>query len=154
MCLMISCLIIGVESPQMFVMYLLFQSGLMVFFVGLKGGVWYAYILFLVFLGGMLILFVYASSLASAVKLDYSLKKYVMVLISGLIMLLSVKFCVVNTPLMSSENSNIEGSMVKELISDLSSSFYLYIVCYLLLTLYNVCWMMKFFEGPLKKFSL
>lgn len=154
MCLIISCLIIGVESPQIFVMYLLFQSGLIVFFVGLKGGVWYAYILFLVFLGGILILFVYARSLASAVKLDYSLKKYVIVLIRGLIILLRVKFCVVNTPLIRSENSNIEGSIVKELISDLRRSFYLYIVCYLLLTLYNVCWIIKFFEGPLKKFSL
>nr|ASN74439.1 NADH dehydrogenase subunit 6 [Armadillidium vulgare] len=154
MCVMVSCLIISIESPQLFVMYLLFQSGLMVIFMGLLGGVWYAYILFLVFLGGMLILFVYTSSLAAEVKLDYSVNKYFMVLFSGLFMVLLISMSSMGEYLGESDNFNIEGDMMKELVSMFSGALYLYVVIYLLIALYNVCWMMKIFEGPLQKFTL
>lgn len=152
--MIISCLIISVESPQLFVAYLLLQSCLIVFFMGLKGEIWYAYILFLVFLGGMLILFVYARSLASEVKLDYTLKKYFIVFFRVVIVFLLAEVRTTNFYFGKLENYNIEGDRIKEIVSNFRGVFYLYVVGYLLLTLYNVCWVMKIFEGPLQKFTL
>jgi len=151
---MVSCLIIRIESPQLFVIYLLFQSGLIVIFIGLLGGVWYAYVLFLVFLGGMLILFVYARSLAAEVKLDYRVNKYFIVLFRGLSMVLLIKTRSTNIYLGGSDNFNIEGDIIKELVSIFRGALYLYVVVYLLIALYNVCWIIKIFEGPLQKFTL
>lgn len=122
--------------------------------MGLKGEVWYAYILFLVFLGGILILFVYARSLASAVKLDYTLNKYFITFFSGLIILVLIELRKIDMTLIKLESYNIEGNVIKELVSRFRGIFYLYIVGYLLLTLYNVCWILKTFEGPLQKFTL
>lgn len=100
-----------------------------------------------------MILFVYARSLSSEVKLDYSLKKYFTVFFIRLIILLRVGFRVTNISLSKLERYNIERSIIKELISSLRGGFYLYVIGYLLLTLYNVCWIMKIYEGPFKKFS-
>lgn len=150
---MVSCFIIRVERPQLLVICLLFQSGLMVIYSGLIGGVWYAYILFLVFLGGILILFVYASSLTSEIKLDYNTKKYFLVFFRGIAISLLIWLNRLNTSLVSIENSNFEGDSMKELISEFRWVLYLYVVGYLLLTLYNVCWVIKIFEGPFQKFN-
>lgn len=151
---MVSCLIIRIESPQLFVIYLLFQSGLIVIFIGLLGGVWYAYILFLVFLGGILILFVYARSLAAEVKLDYRVNKYFIVLFRGLFMVLLIRIRSTDEYLGGFNNLNIEGDIIKELVSIFRGALYLYVVIYLLIALYNVCWIIKIFEGPLQKFTL
>lgn len=153
LCFIISCLIIRVESPQLFVIYLLFQSGLIVFLIRLVGGIWYAYILFLVFLGGILILFVYTRSLTSEIKLDYRIKKYFIVFSRGVVIFVLVKFRELNLFLRDLGSLNVEIGIVKELISKFRGVLYLYIVGYLLLALYNVCWMIKIFEGPLQKFT-
>lgn len=49
--------------------------------------VWYAYILFLVFLGGMLVVFIYIRRLASRIKVD---PQYINFLKIGLIALVSI----------------------------------------------------------------
>nr|APU89566.1 NADH dehydrogenase subunit 6 [Armadillidium album] len=150
--LLMFCLIIGLESPQFLIMCLLIQTIVVVILMGLASKLWYAYVLFLVFFGGMLILFVYVSSLASSMKLDYnSGSNFFILIFSSMIVMLSL----ISKPvfILIVEDMNFsESNMVSILLSDLSWLLYLYVVSYLLVALYNVCWMVKVFEGPLRVF--
>nr|ABR12818.2 NADH dehydrogenase subunit 6 [Armadillidium vulgare] len=141
------------KAPNYLVMYLIISISFDSYFHSVaSGSMMCLYSIFGVF-GSNINSFVYASSLAAEVKLDYSVNKYFMVLFSGLFMVLLISMSSTNVYLGGSNNFNIEGDMMKELVSMFSGVLYLYVVIYLLIALYNVCWMMKIFEGPLQKFT-
>nr|AAS00878.1 NADH dehydrogenase subunit 6 [Hutchinsoniella macracantha] len=65
MSIFLSLILSGVNHPLSLGLVLLFQALLVCFFVGgYSFSYWFSYILFLIFLGGMLILFLYVASLA------------------------------------------------------------------------------------------
>nr|AKG95413.1 NADH dehydrogenase subunit 6 [Cylisticus convexus] len=151
LCLAMSCVVMSLESPQILVFCLVMQSFLVVTLMGFLSSIWYSYILFLVFLGGMLVIFVYISSLAAGVKIDYQLKfsSFVFIGMMFMIFLLNWSDC----KMMFSEIFSVmlmDTYGVHSLISMWSFILYLFIVGYLLLALYNVCWMMKTNKGPLR----
>nr|YP_009050449.1 NADH dehydrogenase subunit 6 [Paraglypturus tonganus (nomen nudum)]AIG22703.1 NADH dehydrogenase subunit 6 [Paraglypturus tonganus (nomen nudum)] len=117
---------------------------------------WFSYVLFLVFLGGMLVLFIYVASLASNESFKLSMTGLVFFVISALCMLLffmldmmgvSVKFFIE-----SSDFSGVYSNM--DLVSLIYGKsvmiFTLYVVLYLLLTLFAVVEITGSYFGPLR----
>nr|YP_009973292.1 NADH dehydrogenase subunit 6 [Chinapotamon maolanense]QNH92743.1 NADH dehydrogenase subunit 6 [Chinapotamon maolanense] len=118
---------------------------------------WFSYVLFLIFLGGMLVLFIYVASLASNEIFLPSLTFFIMFLI--LTILLCFSFFFLDTVLISSF-SNLPNSSINFLSSTAhitswifntpSMFFTLFIISYLLLTLLVVVKIINLFKGPLR----
>nr|QXT45874.1 NADH dehydrogenase subunit 6 [Cinygmina sp. 07BF96] len=121
---------------------------------------WFSYILFLVFLGGMLVLFIYVTSLASNEMFSISSQSLIGVsLVGGCL----ITFSLLNDPSswLSPELSEQILQPQTQLMSDLSTlllklysapSFYLtlLLVVYLFLTLIAVVTITQIHEGPLR----
>nr|YP_009992277.1 NADH dehydrogenase subunit 6 [Chasmagnathus convexus]QNN90150.1 NADH dehydrogenase subunit 6 [Chasmagnathus convexus] len=122
---------------------------------------WFSYILFLVFLGGMLVLFIYIASLASNESFSFSLTTFFFSL-----MFLSLFVFVILSldPLVISPNSSsLSPTSLSSLVSTPfiinwiyntpSMIFTISIVSYLLLMLIVVVKIISLFKGPLRLIS-
>ena len=118
---------------------------------------WFSYILFIIFLGGMLVLFIYVTSLASNESFHFSYSALAISLISLCLIIPLTLFWdsllnafIVQLPLSS---LNIESSNVF-IISWIYRSnlinFTLFIILYLLLTLIVVVKITNLFKGPFR----
>lgn len=122
---------------------------------------WFSYILFLVFIGGILILFIYISSLASNEKLNFSsqpLIKFLIIFnITVFITIFIDKFYTLNY-LMNEDINNISFNyLINENFLSLSKMYdqpnnfiILILIIYLLLTLVIVVKITNLFIGPLR----
>nr|ANZ03458.1 NADH dehydrogenase subunit 6 [Drosophila suzukii] len=126
---------------------------------------WYSYILFLIFLGGMLVLFIYVTSLASNEMFNLSIK---LTLFSSLIlfMMLILSFIVDKTSislfLMNNEMESIikmnsyftENSLSLNKLYNFPTNFItILLMNYLLITLIVVVKITKLFKGPIRMMS-
>nr|YP_009001917.1 NADH dehydrogenase subunit 6 [Neochauliodes bowringi]AFB20499.1 NADH dehydrogenase subunit 6 [Neochauliodes bowringi] len=122
---------------------------------------WFSYILFLILLGGMLILFIYMTSLASNELFSFSMKSLLMNLISLLIMMilyftytpyinmLNLDMSQFNLYSIYSEN-NVE---LLKLFNFPTMNLTLMLVNYLFLTLIIVVKITNINQGPLRQFN-
>lgn len=151
-CLVLSICIVLVSSPQVIVLMLVWQTFAISLLLGLMNNVWYAYILFLVFLGGMLVVFIYIRRLASRIKVD---PQYINFLKTGLIALVSIFIMLwrySGWPLLSTNHLFYrEYKIVYIFALDSVYLLYLFVVRYLLLTLWVVCVLVKISKGPIRK---
>nr|YP_009130815.1 NADH dehydrogenase subunit 6 [Metapenaeus ensis]AKA27973.1 NADH dehydrogenase subunit 6 [Metapenaeus ensis]QID77074.1 NADH dehydrogenase subunit 6 [Metapenaeus ensis]UUF68265.1 NADH dehydrogenase subunit 6 [Metapenaeus ensis] len=119
---------------------------------------WFSYILFLIFLGGMLVLFMYVASLASNETFSFS---SLLVMITGSVMFVSVVIALLDPMLLNHPIHLAQSSIMTELTNStpvLLSTIYnktttnltLFIVLYLLLTLIAVVKITNTFFGPLR----
>nr|YP_009114941.1 NADH dehydrogenase subunit 6 [Acroneuria hainana]AIX03646.1 NADH dehydrogenase subunit 6 [Acroneuria hainana] len=118
---------------------------------------WFSYILFLVFLGGLLVLFIYVTSLASNEM--FSLSTFTLLLalvplsictVSSLILDPSILPTPANhTEIFASYTEEITLSLMK-LYNTTTSTITLMLVLYLFLTLIAVVKITKIFHGPLR----
>nr|VFU96079.1 NADH dehydrogenase subunit 6 [Proasellus coiffaiti] len=139
------------STPHILIASLLSSTLMSAIFLGmLKSFPWLAYILFLVFLGGILILFTYVSSLNSNplfVELNTT--------VAALWTLFSASLLVSNV-LPTPDTWKMEGTTValnfsmKELFTPAFCPIYLYLFIYLLITLLYVVTIMKVFYAPLR----
>nr|QNE85437.1 NADH dehydrogenase subunit 6 [Helina latitarsis] len=122
---------------------------------------WFSYILFLVFLGGMLVLFIYVTSLASNEMFSFSMKLISMSLMIFILMMMMMMYIDKNFLLMYSNletNSilNLNSYMMENSIS--LNKLYNYpnnlitilLMNYLLITLIAIVKITKLFKGPLR----
>nr|YP_009671928.1 NADH dehydrogenase subunit 6 [Strahlaxius plectrorhynchus]QCX31788.1 NADH dehydrogenase subunit 6 [Strahlaxius plectrorhynchus] len=136
---------------------LLLQTCMVCIASGLVGNsFWFSYILFLVFLGGMLVLFIYVASLASNESFKLSLKMFlsfipiissamIIYMLDSLLETLKFSFLGPYTEFMM----NME-TLVSKIYSVPSMGFTMYVVMYLLLTLFVVVEITGTFWGPLR----
>nr|YP_009271882.1 NADH dehydrogenase subunit 6 [Xylotrechus grayii]AIW58316.1 NADH dehydrogenase subunit 6 [Xylotrechus grayii] len=145
------------NHPLSFGMILLIQTLLITIESGMMNlNFWYSYILFLVMVGGMLILFMYMTSVASNEKFKFSIK--MMPFLTTMMMLL-----LINTMLdpMISEKKKINYELINNYyMNKMSLSKYMnfpnsmlmiLIICYLLLSLIMVVKITKIQYGPLRQ---
>lgn len=122
---------------------------------------WFSYILFLVFLGGILVLFIYVASLASNESFSFSLTTF---LFSIRLVSLFIFVLLFLDPLIISPNSSsLSTSSLKYYLSTPiiinwiyntpSIIFTIFIVSYLLLILIVVVKIVNLFKGPLRLIS-
>nr|URX52699.1 NADH dehydrogenase subunit 6 [Glyptotermes sp. 1 AB-2022a] len=115
---------------------------------------WFQYILFMVFVGGMLVLFIYVTSLASNEMFSLSTK-----MMTTLILMLPSLMMIENQmKLISKETTNYETMMVEE-ITTMTSKLYnqpngtmtILMALYLFLTLIVVVKITNISKGPLRQ---
>nr|WPN89775.1 NADH dehydrogenase subunit 6 [Sinoscolia sp. 1 GYN-2023a] len=124
---------------------------------------WYSYILFLIMLGGMLILFIYISSLSSNMKflinknfMNYLLYSSILIILI-LTMIFKFKFNLMfNSNILSLFNIEIEQNfMLKMSLNKLynkpTNSMMILMINYLLLTLFIMVKITNIKLGPLRK---
>lgn len=164
--LLSSCLIIGltfitINHPLAIGLILLCQTLIISLITGLLSTTfWFSYILFLVFLGGILVLFIYVTSLASNEIFSISSQTLILrvVFFSGLFVI-----SLFNDPSMwlspnTSDQILCASSLLDPSLSNLLIKLYnnpthlltLLLVIYLFLTLVAVVTITDIFEGPLR----
>nr|QXG19144.1 NADH dehydrogenase subunit 6 [Drosophila bipectinata]QXG19339.1 NADH dehydrogenase subunit 6 [Drosophila malerkotliana] len=123
---------------------------------------WYSYILFLIFLGGMLVLFIYVTSLASNEMFNLSIKLtmfsmfllFILFLLSIIIDKTSISFFLNNNEMLSIFNMNsyfTENSLSLNKLYNFPTNFItILLMNYLLITLIVVVKITKLFKGPLR----
>nr|AVN67357.1 NADH dehydrogenase subunit 6 [Byrsotria rothi] len=119
---------------------------------------WFSYILFLIFLGGMLVLFIYVASLASNEMFSLDVKSILISIISAIVM-----YCIIKT--LSSTNfqnqetntfmilSNQSTLPLIKLYNKPTNMITIMLALYLLLTLIVVVNITNIFKGPLRQMN-
>nr|QLY90042.1 NADH dehydrogenase subunit 6 [Nemotelus notatus] len=158
-----SMMFIQMTHPLAMGLMLLIQSFLTCLITGLMyNSFWYSYVLFLVFLGGMLILFIYVTSLASNEMFSFSLK--IMIKSMMLFTILMLMLMIMDTTLISNlfENDNLKSFFNKQNLMPMNSislmNIYnfpinlisILLMNYLLLTLVVVVKITNLSYGPLR----
>nr|QZJ45830.1 NADH dehydrogenase subunit 6 [Holotrichia parallela] len=117
---------------------------------------WYSYILFLVMIGGMLVLFIYMTSVASNEKFTFSIKITLMIILMFLIMLFFMMMMDPFFPNINnlntesySNNMNYTMSLNKFFNTPMSLVMFMMII-YLLMTLIAVVKITNIKSGPLR----
>nr|YP_010010515.1 NADH dehydrogenase subunit 6 [Callosobruchus maculatus]YP_010876301.1 NADH dehydrogenase subunit 6 [Bruchus pisorum]QOH99483.1 NADH dehydrogenase subunit 6 [Callosobruchus maculatus]WHE17352.1 NADH dehydrogenase subunit 6 [Bruchus pisorum] len=91
--MMMSMMFMFLNHPLSMGMILLIQTILTALMTGLMNyNFWFSYILFLIMIGGMLILFIYMTSIASNEKFKFSMKMLNMMIINFSILMLLILF--------------------------------------------------------------
>nr|QGR24004.1 NADH dehydrogenase subunit 6 [Drosophila koepferae] len=123
---------------------------------------WFSYILFLIFLGGMLVLFIYVTSLASNEMFNLSLKLTMIcliLLISSILLILFLDKNYFSFFLINNEMQNIsyiysyfpENSLSLNKLYNFPTNFVTTLLMnYLLITLIVIVKITKLFKGPLR----
>jgi len=123
---------------------------------------WFSYILFLIFVGGLLILFIYVISLASNEMFNFSLKillnKWIFFLVFIFIIYFLdfslINFFNKNSDIFKIENLKILNIETNELINKIYNFprriITIILIIYLFLCLIAICKIINIFEGPLR----
>lgn len=122
---------------------------------------WFSYILFLILIGGILILFIYISSLASNEKINFTLKPLIKLIIFVnlriIIFLFADKFYLINWFFNEEINYSLQLRLINENYLSLSKIYnqpnnwiIILLISYLLLTLIIVVKITNLFIGPLR----
>nr|YP_010988598.1 NADH dehydrogenase subunit 6 [Pteroptyx valida]WOR80755.1 NADH dehydrogenase subunit 6 [Pteroptyx valida] len=150
-----------ISHPLSMGMILLIQTLLISMWTGsMSMNFWYSYILFIVMVGGMLILFIYMTSVASNEKFSFSkINMFIIMLMSSIIIMSMMTDQIYN--MMSSMNSDL--MMYSNMISFKMSlnKFIMYpmmmmsltLIIYLLITLIAVSKITNIQSGPLRKYN-
>lgn len=161
--LLLSILFIQIKHPLAIGLTLLIQTIVITLLTGLINKTyWFSYILFLVFVGGILVLFVYVTSLASNEIFSIPSKNIVIAITS--ITILSLTFLIIDKGLIFSfiENNEIQSiSFIKSYILENQidlNKLYSYptnfitiiLINYLLITLIAIVKITNLFYGPLR----
>nr|YP_010118101.1 NADH dehydrogenase subunit 6 [Popillia mutans]QPN54195.1 NADH dehydrogenase subunit 6 [Popillia mutans] len=118
---------------------------------------WYSYILFLIMIGGMLVLFIYMTSVASNEKFTFSIKITLMIITLSLILLFTIAMM---DPYYSNMNSIFTENLNNYKEYNMSFSKYLsypniiimyMMIIYLLITLVAIVKITQIEKGPLRQ---
>nr|AYR05160.1 NADH dehydrogenase subunit 6 [Coleoptera sp. ACP-2013] len=156
---MISIIFMFLNHPLSLGLILLLQTILIALISGLMHlNFWYSYILFLIMIGGMLILFMYMTSIASNEKFKFSNKIFFMTLIilsmSMLIIFLDKFFINLNPQTYDSmqvSTPTIFNLSLFKFFNIPSSNIFYMIILYLLITLIMVVKITNIKSGPLRQ---
>nr|YP_010491965.1 NADH dehydrogenase subunit 6 [Eucrate crenata]UWM93447.1 NADH dehydrogenase subunit 6 [Eucrate crenata]WAK85101.1 NADH dehydrogenase subunit 6 [Eucrate crenata] len=146
------------SHPLALGLILLLQTMLIAMSAGLfTYSFWFSYILFMIFLGGMLVLFIYVASLASNELFSFSLTNFLffssmLILITFMLMFMDPLLISNHSSLLISSANSIYStySNISWIYSFMNSIFTLFIIFYLLLTLIVVVKIVNLFKGPLR----
>nr|URX54484.1 NADH dehydrogenase subunit 6 [Neotermes sp. 8 AB-2022a] len=152
-----SAMFTQMNHPLAMGMMLLLQTMMTCLISGLMHqSFWFQYILFMVFVGGMLVLFIYMASLASNEM--FSLSTKMMVMTTMMIMTMSI---IKDQTMINSSEMNLYELMTKNEIITMTSKLYnqpngtltILMALYLLMTLIVVVKVTNVSKGPLRQTS-
>nr|URX52939.1 NADH dehydrogenase subunit 6 [Cryptotermes cynocephalus] len=142
------------NHPLAMGMMLLLQTAMMCLISGLMHqSFWFQYILFMVFIGGMLVLFIYVASLASNEMFSMSTK--MMATLTGMMIASTM---IKNQPILNSSDSTVYNTtsdeiilMTSKLYNQPSGTLTILAALYLLMTLVVVVKITNVSKGPLRQ---
>nr|YP_010946372.1 NADH dehydrogenase subunit 6 [Balta hwangorum]WGO57090.1 NADH dehydrogenase subunit 6 [Balta hwangorum] len=145
------------NHPMTLGMMLLLQTMMISMLSGLMSQTfWFSYVLMLVFLGGMMVLFIYVTSIASNEIMKTSMKMFIMMtMTTTLVMSIMNPYLemnnqeTMNTMMM---NMNTNESLMK-LYNNPTNSITIMMASYLFITLIAVVKLTNIFKGPLRKMN-
>nr|YP_009239905.1 NADH dehydrogenase subunit 6 [Grapsus tenuicrustatus]AMN14539.1 NADH dehydrogenase subunit 6 [Grapsus tenuicrustatus] len=153
----LSFLFTQLSHPLAMGLALLTQTVLVSLTVGLSTySFWMSYILFLVFLGGMLVLFIYVASIASNQPFFFSSSLaffFMMVTFVSLLLLFSDSLLVLSPSSLPTSCLDFSISTpltISWVYNTPSMTFTIFVISYLLLTLIVVVKIVSLFKGPLR----
>nr|YP_009407572.1 NADH dehydrogenase subunit 6 [Anabropsis carli]ASA68846.1 NADH dehydrogenase subunit 6 [Anabropsis carli] len=163
--MMIALIFTQLNHPLAMTLIILMQTLLICLMTGLiSQSFWFSYILFLVFLGGMLVLFIYITSLASnemfAIPTKFILSSLIilMILISTSFILDSslINLNIINNDMNTTINNssylyNESTISLMKLYNNPTELITLMLVLYLFLTLIAIVKITNIFQGPLRQ---
>nr|YP_009515645.1 NADH dehydrogenase subunit 6 [Nannophya pygmaea]ATL58833.1 NADH dehydrogenase subunit 6 [Nannophya pygmaea] len=151
-----SLLFSSMSHPMNMGITLLMQTLLMCILTGMMSySSWFSYILFLVFLGGMLVLFIYMTSIAS----NEMFKMNMFMMLSSGLFIMAIMMCMVimdpffmNNPITENFLINTKSSsmVMSPLYNTPGSYITVFMVLYLFLTLIVIVAITKSNKGPLR----
>nr|QBZ37572.1 NADH dehydrogenase subunit 6 [Sinodendron rugosum] len=156
MSILASVLIILLNHPFSMGAILLWQTTLVAFISGLLSyNFWYSYLLFLIMIGGMLVLFIYMTSVASNEKFKFSNKIYIMFMSILLLMIMSSIvldpfYSFLNNQNLMTSNNFINQSLIK-FINTPTNLILIMVIIYLFITLVAVVKITDIKHGPLRQ---
>nr|YP_006576040.1 NADH dehydrogenase subunit 6 [Necrophila americana]ACZ58567.1 NADH dehydrogenase subunit 6 [Necrophila americana] len=154
--LMLSFTFIFMSHPLSMGLVLLSQTILIALITGfISLNFWFSYILFLIMIGGMLVLFIYMTSVASNEKFKYS---NLITIMNIFIIILSLPFYFMDSMLIYINNMQVETLINEEIYISLSKFFnfpssviLLMMIIYLFITLIAVVKITNISYGPLRQ---
>nr|UQJ73431.1 NADH dehydrogenase subunit 6 [Diamesa sp. 9XL] len=158
-----STIFMQMKHPMAMGLMLLVQTALICLVTGnYSKTFWFSYVLFLIFLGGMLVLFIYVTSLASNEMFSFSMKIFIMsisILFISLVMMLIMDNSMIANFLSNNEvysmmdmKSFINENTVSlnKLYNFPTNMLTILLINYLFLTLIAVVKITNIYEGPLR----
>nr|AND96149.1 NADH deshydrogenase subunit 6 [Onthophagus fimetarius] len=155
MMFMLSMMMVWMKHPLTMGIILLIQTINLTLYMGyLNMNYWYSYILFLIMIGGMLVLFIYMTSVASNEKFIPSMKLFIlssfmMFWFFILYMIMDPYYLMMNSNFKENNNDFINLSLNKYFNFPNSMIMYLLII-YLLITLLVIVKITSFKKGSLR----
>nr|YP_010947035.1 NADH dehydrogenase subunit 6 [Eupolyphaga hanae]WGO57831.1 NADH dehydrogenase subunit 6 [Eupolyphaga hanae] len=155
--IIMSMMFTQINHPLAMGLILLMQTTILCLISGLMVQTfWFSYVLFLIFLGGMLVLFIYVTSLASNEMFNMSMKMMMSSSIfTTLLLMMVMKMPQNNTDLINQEmimnNENI--LLLMKLYNGSSSLVTILLASYLFLTLIAVVKITNISKGPLRQMN-
>nr|YP_009971718.1 NADH dehydrogenase subunit 6 [Thesaurus albertalleni]QNG56428.1 NADH dehydrogenase subunit 6 [Thesaurus albertalleni] len=151
-----SLMFLFMNHPLSFGLILLIQTILTMFITGMMSlNFWYSYILFLIMIGGMLVLFMYMTSIASNEKFKFSLNLTYLFLMSFLILpltlLMNNNIKYFNENFISQNKSSMYQLSMNKYMYMPSMMIYLMIIIYLFITLIAIVKITNISYGPLRQ---
>nr|YP_010397522.1 NADH dehydrogenase subunit 6 [Sympotthastia takatensis]UQJ73392.1 NADH dehydrogenase subunit 6 [Sympotthastia takatensis] len=161
--LITSTIFMQMKHPMAMGLMLLIQTFLICLITGnYSKTFWFSYVLFLIFLGGMLVLFIYVTSLASNEMFSFSMKIFFISAISIFIFVISL--IILDNNMITSFLTNNEISSLNDMKSFINENtisltklynfptnlLTILLINYLFLTLIAVVKITNIFEGPLR----
>nr|YP_010127608.1 NADH dehydrogenase subunit 6 [Platycheirus albimanus]QPP19864.1 NADH dehydrogenase subunit 6 [Platycheirus albimanus] len=166
MILMLGFMFMQMNHPLSMGMMLLIQTIMIAIISGLMTkSFWFSYMLFLIFIGGMLVLFIYVTSLASNEMFTFSMKMLMLLLINFFIMTIMIIFMdkmilmfnSINNEMMSITgiNSYISENTLNlnKLYNYPTNMITILLINYLLITLIATVKITKLFYGPVRSMN-
>nr|UQJ73483.1 NADH dehydrogenase subunit 6 [Diamesa sp. 10XL] len=158
-----STIFMQMKHPMAMGLMLLVQTALICLVTGnYSKTFWFSYVLFLIFLGGMLVLFIYVTSLASNEMFSFSMKIFIMSTVILFVSLI-IMFIMDNSMIANFLSNNEVYSMMdmKSFINENTVSLNklynfptnmltILLINYLFLTLIAVVKITNIYEGPLR----
>nr|YP_010620990.1 NADH dehydrogenase subunit 6 [Periplaneta ceylonica]WAX39373.1 NADH dehydrogenase subunit 6 [Periplaneta ceylonica] len=159
MMLITSMIFTQMNHPLAMGLMLLIQTIIMCMMSGLLSqSFWFSYVLFLIFLGGMLVLFIYVTSLASNEMFSLSMKMImIMFIFMFMLMIINLDLMMNNMEFMIHENVYInENEMINSLMklyNQPTNMITIMLASYLFLTLIVAVKITNISKGPLRQMN-
>nr|YP_010631657.1 NADH dehydrogenase subunit 6 [Propomacrus bimucronatus]AFQ62296.1 NADH dehydrogenase subunit 6 [Cheironitis sp. MJTNT-2012]WBP61435.1 NADH dehydrogenase subunit 6 [Propomacrus bimucronatus] len=157
--LMNSMIILMLNHPLSMGLTLLAQTIAIALTIGFFSyNFWFSYILFLILIGGMLVLFIYMTSVASNEKFSYSMKTKMTLAIVSMtaapILLIDSFFPNLSTFNPETLNNTVNFTLSLNKFLNLPSNVIMYMmIIYLLITLIAIVKITSFKNGPLRHYN-
>nr|YP_009995920.1 NADH dehydrogenase subunit 6 [Spondylis buprestoides]QNQ64871.1 NADH dehydrogenase subunit 6 [Spondylis buprestoides] len=159
MLIMMSLSFMLLNHPLSFGLNILMQTILICLITGLMNyNFWFSYILFLIMIGGMLILFIYMTSIASNEKFKFSLNLMIITIFSLILMMMMIfiDYYFMNLNLLTYDMINqnymkINNFSMSKYMNHPMNLIFMMIIIYLLITLIMVVKITNLKYGPLRQ---